>query len=110
MEYRNEIVPASTKMRNAAFRLYTQGETCVLDYLEAHLHHLAAGGSYLYGTDPGTIYVPDDSAAPVALGLNVLCFVVWRTAEPFRGASSAVALSKAGIARGKRSSGLAGFA
>src|SRR5262249_33207211 len=36
-EIYNEILPASGKMRDAAFRLYTQGETGVLDYLEAQL-------------------------------------------------------------------------
>jgi cobalt-zinc-cadmium efflux system outer membrane protein len=37
VEFRNEIIPAATKMRDAAFRLYDKGETSVLDYLEAQL-------------------------------------------------------------------------
>jgi cobalt-zinc-cadmium efflux system outer membrane protein len=37
VEFRREIIPASTRMRDAAFKLYRQGETSVLDYLEAQL-------------------------------------------------------------------------
>jgi cobalt-zinc-cadmium efflux system outer membrane protein len=37
VEFRREIIPASTQMRDAAFKLYRQGETSVLDYLEAQL-------------------------------------------------------------------------
>jgi cobalt-zinc-cadmium efflux system outer membrane protein len=37
VEYRNEIIPASRKMLEAANKLYIQGETSVLDYLEAQL-------------------------------------------------------------------------
>ncbi len=36
-EYRNEIIPANTQMRDAARTLYLKGETSVLDYLEAQL-------------------------------------------------------------------------
>jgi cobalt-zinc-cadmium efflux system outer membrane protein len=37
VEFRNEIIPAATKMRDAAARLYDKGENSVLDYLEAQL-------------------------------------------------------------------------
>ncbi len=37
VEFRREIIPASKRMREAAFRLYETGETSVLDYLEAQL-------------------------------------------------------------------------
>jgi cobalt-zinc-cadmium efflux system outer membrane protein len=36
-EFRNEIIPANTRMRDAARQLYEKGETSVLDYLEAQL-------------------------------------------------------------------------
>jgi cobalt-zinc-cadmium efflux system outer membrane protein len=36
-EFRNEIIPANKEMLQAAGRLYTAGETSVLDYLEAQL-------------------------------------------------------------------------
>ncbi len=37
VEFRREIIPASKRMREAAFKLYDRGETSVLDYLEAQL-------------------------------------------------------------------------
>jgi cobalt-zinc-cadmium efflux system outer membrane protein len=36
-EFRNEIIPANKKMRDAAQTLYLKGETSVLDFLEAQL-------------------------------------------------------------------------
>jgi cobalt-zinc-cadmium efflux system outer membrane protein len=36
-EFRNEIIPANKRMRDAARQLYEKGETSVLDYLEAQL-------------------------------------------------------------------------
>ena len=36
-EFRNEIIPANRRMRDAAYQLYDKGETSVLDYLEAQL-------------------------------------------------------------------------
>ncbi len=36
-EFRTEIIPANGKMRDAAYRLYREGATSVLDYLEAQL-------------------------------------------------------------------------
>ncbi len=36
-EFRNEIIPANKRMRDAARTLYEKGETSVLDYLEAQL-------------------------------------------------------------------------
>ena len=36
-EFRNEIIPANRRMRDAAQRLYVKGETSVLDFLEAQL-------------------------------------------------------------------------
>jgi cobalt-zinc-cadmium efflux system outer membrane protein len=36
-EFRNEIIPANKTMRDAAFRLYREGATSVLEYLDAQL-------------------------------------------------------------------------
>ena len=36
-EFRNEIIPANKRMRDAAQQLYLKGETSVLDFLEAQL-------------------------------------------------------------------------
>jgi outer membrane protein, heavy metal efflux system len=36
-EFRNEIIPANKKMRDAALTLYRKGETSVLDFLQAQL-------------------------------------------------------------------------